>query len=499
MQIERALADEEGTVRLAEDLAAILHPGDVLALDGDLGAGKTTFARYLIRAFADDPALEVPSPSFTLVQTYSTSRLSLHHFDFYRLEDPDEVDETGFVDAATDGACLVEWPQRAAKNIPDNALWISFEIGANQSRTLRITTQSPVDWQARLERTFAVRAFLADHNRATGRRRHLTGDASTRAYERIACDGERLVLMNAAAQSDGPPIRNGKPYSRIAHLAESVRPFVAIGRALAERHYSAPAIPAADLTNGLLLLEDLGDKPVVEDGKPVAVRYEAAIDLLADFHGQSWPDRVPVGDGTDHVVPRYDEDAFLIEIGLYPAWYVPYTAGAPATAEAASDFEALWKAAIDRLDPLETTWVLRDFHSPNLIWLPEREGVRRLGLLDFQDTLIGPKAYDVASLCQDARVDVPTALGDALFERYCDRRSERDETFDRDGFSRDFAILAAHRATKVLGIFARLNDRDGKPSYLRHIPRLNAYLARNLAHPDLCELRAWYARNAPAK
>jgi aminoglycoside/choline kinase family phosphotransferase len=155
------------------------------------------------------------------------------------------------------------------------------------------------------------------------------------------------------------------------------------------------------------------------------------------------------------------------------------------------------------------SWVLRDYHSPNLLWLPRREDNARIGLLDFQDAednariglldfqdaLMGPAAYDVASLLQDARVDVPETLEVELLSRYARFRRAEDRHFDMASFTRLYATLTVQRATKILGIFARLDRRDGKPQYLRHMPRLWAYLQRSLAHPALAPLRAWYAAN----
>jgi aminoglycoside/choline kinase family phosphotransferase len=142
--------------------------------------------------------------------------------------------------------------------------------------------------------------------------------------------------------------------------------------------------------------------------------------------------------------------------------------------------------------------VLRDYHSPNLIWLPNRQGLSRVGLLDFQDALIGPAAYDVASLLQDARVDVPDALESELLARYIRKRSEQNANFDAEEFAAIYAVMVAQRSTKILGIFARLDKRDGKPQYLRHMPRVWRYLQRALAHPALAGLARWYKDNVPA-
>jgi len=144
------------------------------------------------------------------------------------------------------------------------------------------------------------------------------------------------------------------------------------------------------------------------------------------------------------------------------------------------------------------TWVLRDYHSPNLLWLPKRAGIARVGILDFQDALVGPAAYDLASLLQDARVDVPESIELALLGRYLRRRRAAEPDFDGGQFIALYVTLAAQRASKILGIFARLDRRDGKPQYLRHMPRIWDYLQRSLAHPALAPLNAWYAEHVLA-
>jgi hypothetical protein len=140
---------------------------------------------------------------------------------------------------------------------------------------------------------------------------------------------------------------------------------------------------------------------------------------------------------------------------------------------------------------------LRDFHSPNLIWLDQRPGIGKVGLIDFQDTVLGPAAYDLVSLLQDARIDVPEPIELALLTRYIKARRASGEAFDPAGFAGQYAIMSAQRNTRLLGTFARLNRRDGKPQYLRHQPRIWTYLCRSLAHPALARARAWYAAHVP--
>jgi hypothetical protein len=162
-----------------------------------------------------------------------------------------------------------------------------------------------------------------------------------------------------------------------------------------------------------------------------------------------------------------------------------------------AEFVTIWRDLLQKPAAAPRTWVLRDFHSPNLIWLGDRDGLARVGILDFQDTVLGPAAYDVVSLLQDARIDVPEAVELSLFSRYVKARRAADAAFDVADFAANYAIMSAQRNTRLLGTFARLNRRDGKPQYLKHQPRIWTYLSRSLAHPSLAPLRAWYAAHVP--
>lgn len=484
--IERLLADEAATARLGEDIAAALRPGDVVLLSGELGAGKTTLARALIRALAGNPDLDVPSPTYTLVQIYE-GRLRAHHFDLYRLSGPDELDELGFDDVGT-GIAVVEWPERAAERLADSGVRIRLkDSGTGRMATLSGTATD------RLARSLAIRDFLAAAGWEKASRRFLLGDASTRAYETVDLPGRPTrILMNAPQRPDGPPVRDGLPYSRIAHLAESVTPFVAIDAVLRAAGFCAPEVFAADLAQGLLLIEHLGNDTVLSaDGAPIRERYLAAAELLAAMHARSWPTRIEEGGG-DYHVPAYDDRALAIEAELLLDWYVAYAGGAEPDGGMRERFARVWSALFARLAGAEKSLVLRDYHSPNIIWRGERTGSDRIGLIDFQDAVIGPSAYDVASLAQDARVTIPTDLEAAIVGAYTDARRSSG-CFDQAAFEEAYAITAAQRNSKILGIFVRLDRRDGKPHYLKHLPRIRAYLARALAHPALADLKALYA------
>jgi aminoglycoside/choline kinase family phosphotransferase len=163
-----------------------------------------------------------------------------------------------------------------------------------------------------------------------------------------------------------------------------------------------------------------------------------------------------------------------------------------------AEFAGMWRELLSKPAAAPRTWVMRDFHSPNLIWLDERSDITRVGVIDFQDAVLGPAAYDVVSLLQDARIDVPETVELALLSRYVKARRASDDTFDPAGFAEHYAIMSAQRNTRLLGTFARLNRRDGKPQYLRHQPRIWTYLNRSLAHPVLSQIQGWYAANVPA-
>lgn len=492
--VTMTLANEQATEHLAHDLAAMLDPGDVVTLAGDLGAGKTTLARALIRRLAGDSAIEVPSPTFTLLQSYELPRFTLVHADFYRVSDPSELAEIGFDDLPAGAVALVEWPDRAG-SLPPGRLDIVLTVApARGSEERDVTITGHGSFAARAERLPRLRAFLDGAGYGPAQRQRLTGDASTRAYERLSSgDDTTAILMIAPRRPDGPAVKRGLPYSAIAHLAEDVRPFVAVANGLRERGFSAPAILAEDIDQGFLILEDFGDGVVVEGDPPapMAERYRAAVDVLVALHGLDLPERLPVTPEIEHVIPPYDLDALLIEIELLLDWYLPHHHTAPSTV-AHDAFLSIWRQALQGALAAPKTWVLRDFHSPNLMWLPQRDGIAKVGLLDFQDALIGPAAYDVASLLQDARVDVPEELELELLGRYVRARRAADPAFDLAGFAAVYATLAAQRASKILGIFARLDKRDGKPQYLRHLPRICRYLQRALDHPSLAPLKAWY-------
>lgn len=491
--LTRELADEAATVRFAQDVAAAVLPGDVIALEGDLGAGKTAFSRALIRALAKDPSLEVPSPTFSLMQPYDV-RIPVRHFDLYRMGDSEELEELGFFDDLDNVLTLIEWPSRAGSALPQNHMTLQLDILSGDRREASLFVNE--DQCQCFHRSIAARDFLEKASYQNATREHVQGDASHRAYERVgATDRSSAILMNAPATPPGEIVENGKSYAELVHRATDTEPFEAIGKLLLKYGLSAPNIYAADHKHGFMLLEDLGGTGLLdEDGAPIHERLLCAVDALVLLHdaAKKMSQNIP-GVGQVYEVPSFDRTAFLTEVSLFADWFVPYQKRI-LSLEAKDTYLDIWSKLYDVLEDAETGVILRDVHSPNLLWLEARQGVNRIGVLDFQDALWGPQIYDLASLVYDARVTIPSEFRTEMISRYTQKRSDKLET---SRLNEHLHILAAQRTAKILGIFARLAGRDAKLSYLAHMPRNEAYMNALLESPVLAPLAQWHEVHLP--
>lgn len=495
MQLTRRFESAEALEAFASELSLFARPGMAVLLQGDLGAGKSTFARAFIRQLSAGAEFDIPSPTFTLVQTYEETRIPVAHADLYRIGSVQELDELGLEEMMETHVLAVEWPEKMLERTIADRLLIEIS-GSGTWREARITATGT--WQQAIARNDAITAFLVGTRWKAAERRFLEGDASFRRYETLHMGSEHAILMDMPARPDGPAVKNGLPYSAIAHLAEDIRAVIAVNQVLSARGYSAPRTEVHDLTAGFAVMEDLGRKVfgrMMLAGEDMREPMATAAAVLADMARQDWPETVPLAGGS-YTVPPYDIEAQLIEADLLPSWFWPHVTGSEIPAGARAEFEHLWRGLLPLTQPDQPVWALRDYHSPNLLWLPEREGLKRVGIIDTQDCLMGHPAYDLTSMLQDARVDVDFAFADDLYAHYCTLRGD-DPRFNRRDFDAAYAVLGAQRATKILGIFARLSKRDGKHGYLRHIPRVSRYLERNLAHPALALLKAWFDRHLP--
>lgn len=329
-------------------------------------------------------------------------------------------------------------------------------------------------------RAAAARGFLAAAGWAAAESVALAGDASPRRYFRLAGGpgGAGAVLM------DADPAQ-GQEVGRFAAMTGWLR----------AQGFSAPDIFALDAGAGFALLEDLGDalfaRVCARDPGLEGALYAAAVDVLVALQAPPPPQRAR-GWGCAHTPPPYDAATLAREARLAVEWWAP-SAGAPLPADAAAEYDALIAAATAPAAWDRRALVLVDYHAENLLWLPARAGVARVGLLDYQDARIGAPAYDLASLLGDARRDVGAAA--AARAAYV---AAQGPGFDAEAFARDAAALSAQRNLKILGLFARLARRDGKPGHLAHLPRVWRVLGEDLRHPALAGLAAWVARWLPA-
>ena len=492
------LSGEPAMQNFAGDCAMALQKGNVILLEGDLGAGKTSFARGFIRALLADPDHEVPSPTYTLLQTYGVqldlATPLIAHYDLYRISNADELDEVGLFETLDQGINLIEWPTRAPELAAHKAGMTVRIDGTGDSRTITLETANDAISE-RLLRSFALRAFLVEAGFGGARRKPLTGDASSRSYETLHNleSNQNLIVMNAPRKPDGPPIQDGLPYSQIAHLAEDMTSFIAIDRALIAHGFCAPAIKHYDCDEGFILLENIGSEGVLDaQGKPIAERYIKSAEMLAALHIKKIDSHLSGHDAPDYQIPAYSRRAMMIEVALLADWYWPDKTGNAMTKSQRADYDAAWNTVLDNIEACEQSLVLRDFHSPNIIWQDHQKGVKHIGLIDFQDAVIGPSAYDLASLGRDARVDISSELEAEICDAYYIARNH-DTSFDRASFEAAYAIMAAQRNAKILGIFIRLNRRDGKPAYLKHLPRIELYFAASLEHQAMAPIAAFFA------
>ncbi|NTJ43503.1 tRNA (adenosine(37)-N6)-threonylcarbamoyltransferase complex ATPase subunit type 1 TsaE [Agrobacterium larrymoorei] len=484
------LADEAETTRLGEELALVVKPGNAIALVGDLGAGKSTLARALIRAIADHSELEVPSPTFTIVQSYAL-RFPVAHLDLYRLSDVSELDELGIDEMLSDGVCLIEWPEMAADVLPKDSTIVLRLTHRGDGRL--VTIEAPPRHMSRLQRVLAIRKFLEKSGKGNASRRYFSGDAAYRTYELISDENSQYLLMDWQPPPRGPILKDGKTYAEIVHLARDVTPFVAIDGFLAASGFTVPTILGQDLDQGILLLDDLGRDGVLDpNGDPIEERYLQSAACLAALHELEAPDELVLSNGATYHIASFDPDAMKIETSLLLDWYLPHIHGHQLDDSEKQSFFAVWDELIAKLSDVETGLLLRDFHSPNIIWQHDKSGIKQVGIIDFQDAMIGPTAYDLASLVQDARVTIPPDLQGKMMQCYLDIRRNKP-SFNEEAFLKAFSIMSAQRNCKLVGIWVRLMKRDGKPGYMKHMPRTFTYLREALAHPELRSLSDWFS------
>lgn len=320
------------------------------------------------------------------------------------------------------------------------------------------------------ERRKQIDGFLQEHGWGDARRSLLAGDASPRCYERVMDPKRTAVLMDADP------------------AYEKVDDFIAVDEQLLEWGFSVPQILARDVEKGLLLLEDFGNETYSHLLKNVPQQeillYKKACDALVKLQQVEMPEESGLAEYTDEIL--------LDEVMLFADWYLPAMLGEEKARLSRDSFRAIWQKLLEAMPFLPNVPVLRDFHADNLMWLPHREGAKQVGLLDFQDALLGSPAYDLVSFVEDARRDLQPETTQLVLNQYLQQMN-----WDRSDFMAAYAILGAQRNCKIIGIFTRLAQRDGKGRYLDLIPRVWAHLHTDMEHGAVKPLRDWLAKALP--
>jgi N-acetylmuramate 1-kinase len=357
------------------------------------------------------------------------------------------------------------------------------------------------------EREAAKARFLGDHGLAAARRELLAGDASTRSYARLRpAGGPPLILMDQPPVLETPICPPGASdverlalgYNAAARLAAgSIAAFVTTAAYLRDHGLSAPRIVAFDVDAGLAVLEDLGDglfATLIAQGQAEAPLYEAAVDVQVRLHQEPPPD-ILQAEGVAWPLLTYDTLALKVATDTFLEWWPKFAQIDAFSADAAAEWDALWAPVWVRGEAGAAVFCHRDYHAQNLLWLPDRKGAARVGLLDFQDALRAHPAWDLTHLLQDARRDVSPELEASMLERYLGARAG----LDREAFLADYRALAASNAARILGrVFAR-QALLGRTQYRAFMPRTWRYLERNLTDPALAGLKRWFDANVPAE
>ncbi len=346
-----------------------------------------------------------------------------------------------------------------------------------------------------MQRSEALERLLAETGFAGADRAPLAGDASTRRYERLNLNGRRAMLMDAPPSAESSPCppgatpaeRRSMGWNATSRLAASrVEAFVAVAAYLESLGLSPPKIYGADCAAGYAIIEDLGDDlyaQVIPNGADEIALYEEAARVLAHVHHADIPSRLTGAGGASWPVLDYDALALEVNADLFVEW-LPRAAEVHIDDAARARWEKVRDGLIVKALGFPRSFTIRDYHAENLLWLPQRQGLQQVGLLDFQDAVRGWRAWDFSMLLHDARRDVSPVAHEAAVRAYLNASGASEAEFDRE-----LSVLGAINIMRILGIFARLAGRDGKTRYLSFMPRMWAHLARTLEHPALGDAR----------
>lgn len=488
-------ADESATGRLAEQVGRYCSTGDMVRLVGDMGMGKSVFARGVLRGLGSTQEF-MPSPTFTLMQTYDDTRVPTIHVDCYRINDPSEMAAVDVTPWLEHGVVIVEWPEQGGDWFPfdkpdmfehsimevDNPGVLTVEFAETETGQRRLTFYANASWLRRMaliepslmrEHTLQGRQmFLAE----CGLRAHVPtpvgGDASFRSFWRLYTpEGARVVM-------DVPP------------PVEDLKAWVDVAGQLKTLGVRVPEVYAADVKKGYALIEDFGTESLVsklQSQQDVLPWYQCAVDVL-----------IHLAHAGHHPLPSYTRADMWSEAARFLDWYLPQATGCAVHTADRKLWQSAWQPLFDVIERMPLTTMLWDYNASNIMLLGDEpnEPLKDVGLIDFQDARTGPCCYDLAMLLDDARCSVPEDMKKILIRRFVDGM---DDSVDLEAFHEGYRAASMLRLFKIIGGFSRLALRDGKTHYLDNLSRCWQMVDGYLEYPEFSEVKQFLTRNLPAE
>ena len=483
---------EEETASLAQKMAEWMCVGDVIRLSGDLGAGKSVFARGLIHGLGHQGS--VPSPTFTIISPYDQTRLPVLHMDAYRLEDADELAALDIDPWREHGVLIVEWPEKVAEAFPPDApdvldyYWPTMDNAGTLSVFINeravgreIKFQASDAWFRRLARVFPeLKREMSEEGRSVFLKQQSMegfplskaspGDWSGRSYWRVETDKDSMILMDAP-----PPL-------------EEVPPIPYLTNYYANLGIRVPQVSAVDEKKGYMLVEDFGQDTLidaVQKGEDPTPWLRAAVDVLLVM-ANNLPPEGRTATATD----------LWLEVARFTDHTLPLIKGHATAPEDRAAFHTLLKPIIDELLALPQVSVHWDFHANNFLPLGEEASLESFGLIDFQDTHTGPLFYDLATIVKNDRLPIGPDLEKELVTRYCTGLSGSQHFEEKEAW-RLIHLIVMQRTFKIIGGACKLSRQTGRTDILSLMPRLQKMLDFAFEEPALAEIAQWFGRMVP--
>ena len=462
-------------------IAPIFEKGDLLALNGEIGSGKTTLTKHLINYLTATRIDEINSPTYNLCQTYSNEDLIISHYDFYRLDYLQEIEELDINDSIKNNFTIIEWANKFSSILPKDHIEIQID-NKSDKREYKILFHG--EYAKKIAGHKNRLSFLSNSNLNIKKITNMRGDASKRKYFRVNDGKENFVLMDASEDS----IKKNT-------TSKTITDFIIFRQYLEDIGLRVPKIYEFDIQKQLILEEDLGLTTYDELYSKLSFQdlINPAIESLLILVHSNYKNINDL-DGKAFEPQNFDEKVFINESKIFIDYYWPYVKNSICPEEEKYEFLSIIENIYSDLST-DKTLVLRDYHSPNLHYLQNEKGHKKCALIDFQDALLGHPLYDLVSLAQDARFTISEDQERYIVDTFKDKFLFNDFQLSKSSFNEQYKILAIQRSLKILGIFARLSLLEGKNNYIIHMPRVLDYIRRSMDCSLLNNLTHWLKIN----